>query len=141
MKNGKNGKEKKTERVVDPNPPAKRAKGTKLPAGNCLLVAKADVSIAKMPANLVALFEKIAAKGKDGARVKVLAPATSSGRYTRWLIRQLVAREAVRAIPEEKPEPKKSVTKKVLAKKAPAPKKVVKKPVAAATVTPQTSQA
>ena len=117
---------KKTERVVNSTPAEKRAFGVKLPFGNPTIIAYADAATSKLPANLLALYEKVAAKGKDGVKLSTLCPKTPEGKYTRWLVRQLVKQEAFRAEDEPKVEkiakPKKAAkaakTKNPLAKAA-----------------------
>ena len=98
-------KSKKPEVVRNTTAPDKRAKGVKLPGGNPTLVAR-KTDTAKLPPNLLALYQKIEGKGKEGMKLSALCPQSSAGRYTRWLLRQLVKLEALEAVAEPKPEPK-----------------------------------
>lgn len=106
-------KEQKTIRVIDKVPVNKRAFGVKLPHGNFTLVAKADVTLEKLPTQLRATFAKIQAKGKDGGRMDTLFPRdakTGKAPYERFLVRILLKKEAIRVVPAEK---KITVTKKL----------------------------
>jgi len=95
-------KTKKPEVIRSTVPPEKRAKGTKLPLGNPTIVAR-DFNAAKLPENLKAIYDKVAKLGKEGVRLSTLCPKSSTGKYARWLIRQLVKMEAVKAIAETEP--------------------------------------
>ena len=98
----KTKKEEKVVRIVNELPSGKRAFGVKFPAGNCLLKAVPNANTDKLPANLLDVFVKIRAKA-DGIRKDTLCdPKSPSGRYTRWLVRQLMKRNLVKAIGEEK---------------------------------------
>jgi hypothetical protein len=109
-------------KVSNQIPVEKRAKGTRLPSGNPTLVAgKADAE--KLPENLRALFTKIKSK-EEGVKVSVLCPKNQSGRYTRWLCRQLVARGVVKAVPE--PEGAKPAKIKATRTGSPRAQKVTK---------------
>ena len=111
--------EKKPIRVVNTVPVNKRAFGVELPSGdNFTLVAKADFSTEKLPANLLDIFVKVRAKGREGITMLKLCPRdpkTGKWPYERFLVRQLVKREAVKATGEPK---KITVTKHLSIKNA-----------------------
>jgi hypothetical protein len=97
------------------------ARGVELPSGNFTLVAKADFSTEKLPANLLDIFVRVRAKGREGITMLKLCPRdpkTGKWPYERFLVRQLVKREALRTIPDEKDlSIAKAVAKKTVAKK------------------------
>ena len=99
----KTKKSEKVERILNTQPASERAKGVKLPLGNPLLKAAAGASTDKLPANLLEVFAQIRARA-EGIKIDILCPTDKpSGRYARWLVRQLVKRKLVNAIPEKKP--------------------------------------
>jgi hypothetical protein len=101
-------KTQKAERIMNTVSADQRAKGIKLPHGNPNIVAVTEKSAAKLPTSLVAVFEKIESKGKEGIKLESLRVIESLGasRHIQWKVRTLVKMGFVKAIAEPKPAAK-----------------------------------
>jgi len=96
---GKKESAKKSVTIFNERPSADRASGFKLrPATRRSLRQR---SSRELPSNLVPLYEKIAAKGKDGLKLSSLLPEDKGqASYQRFLIRCLGKMQLVKAIGE-----------------------------------------